>query len=420
METLTNFLLEKVRQVRNNLNLEPLQDGNPDLRFKDVLDSMGMVEFLLCVAEDCERTPDQIETCVERRFGTIGELAIAMHQAGISPKKTENKAIVPPLSAQTGEKSFRFCWIAATACRLGDAIQPAAFLDERLGRPSGWLERHAGIRQRHVWDKQDPLISAVDAANQCLHNANLTAEDVGGLLVTSEAPPLLTGLAAALHHHLKLPEDAVALEIGNACTGFLTALWLARQLSLPRQHVLIIALETPSPYLHIQPGPSGENAALFGDAAAATLLSGEPKGTAPAALVDVVLGTDGSAGDLIQVAARPGNGVELHLQGQPLATRAVDAMAGAIQALAKKHGLSLADIKAVVMHAGNGRFPALLAQRLHLPLNRFLSQTLLTGNLGSASLPVAWAMREELPSGPVIWTAVGAGLHWGAALVGVL
>ena len=46
------------------------------------------------------------------------------------------------------------------------------------------------------------------------------------------------------------------------------------------------------------------------------------------------------------------------------------------------------------------------------------SQTAHTGNLGSASLPAAWAARPAPADGPVVWTAVGAGLTWGAALFG--
>jgi hypothetical protein len=38
------------------------------------------------------------------------------------------------------------------------------------------------------------------------------------------------------------------------------------------------------------------------------------------------------------------------------------------------------------------------------------------GNIGSASLPVAWASHQACEPGYVAWTAVGAGLTWGAAL----
>jgi hypothetical protein len=50
-----------------------------------------------------------------------------------------------------------------------------------------------------------------------------------------------------------------------------------------------------------------------------------------------------------------------------------------------------------------------------LPADRIWSQTASTGNLGSASLPVAWAARPKQKA-PVIWCAIGAGLMWGTAV----
>ena len=71
-------------------------------------------------------------------------------------------------------------------------------------------------------------------------------------------------------------------------------------------------------------------------------------------------------------------------------------------------------------HGGNGRMPAMLARQLHLPPSKVWSDVATTGNLGSASVPVAWSTRRGSVRGPVIWTAVGAGLQWGAALWQVL
>jgi hypothetical protein len=76
---------------------------------------------------------------------------------------------------------------------------------------------------------------------------------------------MLTGVAAALHHLRRLRQNTVTLELGTACTGFLSALWSA-QMPLPQVGVvLVMAVEAPSRYLHLQAGPVGENAALFGD-----------------------------------------------------------------------------------------------------------------------------------------------------------
>ena len=65
----------------------------------------------------------------------------------------------------------------------------------------------------------------------------------------------------------------------------------------------------------------------------------------------------------------------------------------------------------------NSTLPSVpLSGKSGLPPERVRSETAHTGNLGSASLPVAWAASSPAPQGPVIWTAVGAGLTWGAAL----
>jgi 3-oxoacyl-[acyl-carrier-protein] synthase III len=110
--------------------------------------------------------------------------------------------------------------------------------------------------------------------------------------------------------------------------------------------------------------------------------------------------------------------VSFRMRRIELASRAVEAMAQSVRDLAAHHSLRIDDLAGVVAHGGNGRLPGLLARQLGLPGDRVWSETPRTRNLGSASLPVAWAARDPRPQGPVIWTAVGAGLMWGAAMVG--
>src|SRR5262249_53470420 len=148
---------------------------------------------------------------------------------------------------------------------------------------------------------QDPVNAAAEAGRDCLRQAGVNPTTVGALLVTSETPPLLLGLAAALHNRLGLRPNVPALEIGNACTGFLAALWLARDLVTRCGSVLVIAVEAAGKYLKLRAGPEGEFAALFGDAAAACLLGDRPAGNQSVLLNDIVLGTDGTGASLLQV-----------------------------------------------------------------------------------------------------------------------
>jgi 3-oxoacyl-[acyl-carrier-protein] synthase III len=421
-QPLIDHLRSRVGLVLANLGQPTSGEIVSPARFSDLLDSMGMVEFLALVAEDFAVTSEVIEGCVQGRFGSIEDLALALHQAGLTLRQEPSQAtLAPPIpvTARTAPRPTDQTWLAATAACLPDQVQPASSINEALHRPAGWLENHAGILQRRLWSEQDPLAAAAAAGRSCLASAGSHVAEVGALLVTSEAPPLLTGLAAAVHHRLALDSSTPALEVGGACSGFLAAFWLAQTLLARVGLVLVVSVEAPSRYLQLQPGPAGDAAALFGDGAAACLLAANPLGASAIRIAEVVFGCDGTKRHLIDVAQGRSGAIELRLDGGPLASLAVRVMARSVLDLLAKHGLSLPEVQAVVAHGGNGRLPDLLARQLGLSRERVWSETPQTGNLGSASLPVGWSAHQPPPRGPVVWTTVGAGVTWAAALLGV-
>jgi 3-oxoacyl-[acyl-carrier-protein] synthase-3 len=415
LDALTDHLLGRLELVRRNLGYEADPPAGPQDCFADLIDSMGFVEFLAVLAADCGTTATAIEQCAGGRFSTLADLARVLLAGGILPREEAPSSQQAP---QAAASHLATCWLAATAIRLPPTVQPALILDEMLQRPAGWLERHAGIQQRRVWGEEDPLAAAVAAGRDCLDRAGLLLEDVGALLVTAEAPPLLAGLAAALHHGLGLRPQTTALEIGGACTGFLAALWLAQRLVAEAGSVLIVSVEAPSRFLKVEPGTAGEAAALFGDAAAACLVCGEPPDREAVAVGEVLLGADGSGARFLRVVPAGAGSCEVQMDGSALASRAIRAMADAVTSLTQRYGISPSDLAGVVAHGGNGRMPGLLARQLGLPPERVWSETPRTGNLGSASVPAAWAAQERVPAGMMVWTAVGAGLTWGAAILG--
>lgn len=421
LEDLTLHLLARVRLIQANLGGDADKTENGDARLADLLDSMAMIEFLALVASECDNTPEAILACVGGQLGTVRELAKALLAAGIRPRDQSASAGLghpaitprPSLSTTTG------CWLAATAVFLPKIVQSAVEIGRVLQRPAAWLESHAGIKNRCLWADQDPLQAAADAGAECLRQAGVASNRLGMLIVTSEAPPLLVGLGAALHHCLRLPQATPVLEVGGACTGFLAVLWAAQRLLTQLNTVLVVAVEAPSRLLELKPGPAGEAAALFGDAAAAALLCREPTGAQAVRFAEITLHVDGSAGHLLRVKRSQDSGFALTMDGTAVASRAVRVMAQSVRDLAGRHGLDVRDLAAVVAHGGNGRMPGLLARQLGLSPDRVWSETRTTGNLGSASLPVAWAAHQPAPAGPMIWTAVGAGFVWGAALTRV-
>ncbi len=411
-------LLRRLREVQENLGFE-LTEGDPRSLLADEVDSMGLVELVALLAQDSGVRPEVIEQAVGHRFGTVGELAEALALAGLTFR---NEAGIHETSIEMNPSAHcakgAGCWLSAVTLRLPETVESAEQLDARLGRPAGWLERHSGIRQRYVWGNQDPLAAAAEAGRACLQEGGLLEEEVGTLLVTSEAPPLLAGLAAAVHHRLGLRPQTPALEVGGACTGFLAALWLARALMPRVGPVLIVAVEAPTFYLTVEPGDAGESAALFGDAAGAFLVGGEAVGSGSLPLVDVGLSVDGAGGSLLRVEGSARTGVRVDMDGVRLAVRAVETMARLVREAVGEGRGSLDGLAGVIVHGGNGRMANLVARQLGLPPERVWSRTASTGNLGSASLLAAWQEHHHEARGPVAWAAVGAGLVAGWALTG--
>jgi 3-oxoacyl-[acyl-carrier-protein] synthase-3 len=411
-------ILRHLNDVRRDLRLGPLP---ADVRFADALDSMGMVELLDRIAADLGVPVEVVERAADRRYDTPEQLARDLAAAGLHPAGRDPgaRASRPHESGRVADVPGAPMWLSGAAAVFPERTQGAAELDALLGRPPGWLRRRAGITRRHVWADEDAPAAAARAARQCLEQATLSISDVGVLLVASEAAPHPVGTAAALHHLLGLAPGVPALEIGNACTGFLSALWTAQRLLPHAGAVLVVAVEAPSLRLEVRPGASGEAAALFGDGAAACLLSDRPAGSTPIPLRDVRFLTDGGAGGLLRVRAAAGGAPEIVMHGLPLASWAVGSMVSAVAETAERHGLKVGDLAAVVAHGGNGRMPGLLARALGVAPEVVWSLAADVGNLGSASLPAAWAAHSPAPSGPVVWVAVGAGLQCGAAISGV-
>jgi len=435
---LTDYLLSVMHGVLEDLGADEAEPLGPESRFADVFDSMAMVEFLGLVADDCGCEMSTIEECVDQRFSTVEHLVRALSAAGLAPTDhTESPVHIAPLSKgrvetpigkwksrqladlesrRVAPAATRTVWLAGSASVLPRTIQSGPELDAAVGRPTGWLERRAGILQRRVWGNEDPIEAAAACAAESMWNARLRGDRLGALVTVSEAPPIGVGLAAAIHQRLELPKNTPCFETGGACTGFLSAISLARTLVHQFGPVLILSVEAHSKLLPLKIGPHGESAALFGDGCAAIVLGAEPGRGPSARLIDVQTFADGGAADLIRILPAADGGFCLEMEGVPLTEFALHALATVTRDMIAKHGLSIGKLSAIVAHGGNGRMPAMLARLLHVAPAKIWSEVRMTGNLGSASVPVAWSSRPAPVSGPVIWTAVGAGVIWGVAL----
>src|SRR3954454_7178345 len=166
---------------------------------------------------------------------------------------------------------------AAGIAGLGVALPPRVVSSDaiaaRIGLADGWIERRTGIRARR---QADPGVRVVDlaaeAALAALADADVRADEVDTVLVATLASDDFTPNAAPQVAHAIGATGAGAIDVGAACTGFISGLALGAALieSGRADHVLLVGAEIMSRHVH----PTDRRTAmLFGDGAGAIVLS---------------------------------------------------------------------------------------------------------------------------------------------------
>jgi predicted naringenin-chalcone synthase len=176
-------------------------------------------------------------------------------------------------------------------------------------------------------------------AERCLTEAGVAAAEVDLVISVSCTGVMIPSLDAHLANDLHLRPDIRRLPITElGCVAGAAALNRAHDYlrGHPEGHVLIVAVELPT--LSFQRDDTSlaqlVSTALFGDGAAACLVSAAPTATA-LPVREVTLGTDGTSNHLVALRYGPGSGVELHLEGTTLAARAVHTLAEEVRRLAE-------------------------------------------------------------------------------------
>jgi 3-oxoacyl-[acyl-carrier-protein] synthase-3 len=301
---------------------------------------------------------------------------------------------------------------------LGVALPPDAVasdsIGERLGLAAGWIERRTGIRERRRASADLRLSDlAADAARAALADAEIAAEDVDTVLVATLSADEVTPNAAPQVAHAIGASGAGAMDIGAACSGFVSGLTLGAALieSGRAQNVLVVGAEILSRHIDLD---DRATAGLFGDGAGAVLLAPQSGGT----IGRSVLGSDGDAAPFIIAPRETGL---IRMDGHETFKRAVRTLVmNTVQTVAA-NGLELDDIDLFVLHQANGRILTAVAEGLRVEPERVLDVIAEVGNTSAASIPLALAEARErglLSHGSrVLLGAVGAGFTWGAVVV---
>ncbi len=321
--------------------------------------------------------------------------------------------------------------ISGTGSHFPDSIVTNDDLARRMDTSDEWIQTRTGIRERRIaLNGTECSDLASVAGERALADAGLKPEEIDAVIVGTLSPDMPFPATACLtQRKLGLRHDIPAFDVSAACSGFLYALEVGSHLLHGPQYknALIIGAEKISSILDWQ---DRATCVLFGDGAGAAVISRrEEPGIG---VLGSMLGADGENATLLNMpgggSARPAS-VEslaarqhfLKMNGRELFKMAVRVMQESATAILERHGLTTADVACVIPHQANIRIIEAVAQRLHLPMDRFFINLDRFGNTSAASIPLA--LDEALHAGRiqsgdyVLFVAFGAGLTWGATLV---
>lgn len=292
-----------------------------------------------------------------------------------------------------------------------------------------WIVSRTGIRERRIADTNEfPSDMGAQAAEEALASSKVTAGEIDFILVASMSPDYISPSTASLIQAKLGADRAAACDIQAACTGFLYGLSVAKAFveSGTYRHVLVIASEKMSSFIDYR---DRGTCILFGDGAAAAVVSGEGEGL----LIDALcLGSDGTLADLVKISAggaRHPASLEtvekgmhyFQMSGNEVFKHAVRRMSAASRECLVQAGLEGVDLSWLVPHQANKRIVDAIAKNFNIAEEKVYLTLHKYGNTSASSIGIALhelVKEHSIQDGAhLLLTAFGGGLTWGAAIL---
>jgi 3-oxoacyl-[acyl-carrier-protein] synthase-3 len=318
-----------------------------------------------------------------------------------------------------------------------------------------WIRTRSGIEQRYYADPGEGSAElGMLAAQNALAAANKTTGDIDAVIFATMTPNyFFPGNGPVMQAKMGFP-NIPTFDIRQQCSGFLYGLDLADSLirSGKYKRILLVGAEVHTPFMpwqngwditigredrEVTPDEYAANTAirdrtvLFGDGAGAVVVEASENGSR--GFIATKLFSDGSNIEALYV---PGVGFRRRpfidheqidraepipvMEGRAVFKEAVSRMPEAVRAVCAEAGVAINDIDVLIVHQANLRIIEGVAKQLGLPAEKVPHNIERYGNTTAGTLPILYhecvADGRIKPGMLVCFTALGSGLHWGAAL----
>lgn len=299
-------------------------------------------------------------------------------------------------------------------------------LSEIIDTSDEWIYSRTGIKSRYFSKGEDTSYMAAKAGERALKNANISPLDVDLIIVATCTPDMFTPSTACIVQSIIGADNALAFDIGAACSGFIYGLDVAKAMMNLNNynHALVIGAENFSKSLDWE---DRSTCVLFGDGAGAALLSKSDD----LGLMNSFCKSDGSKYKCITI---EGNDVDspfvedktirhskLKMDGGEVFKFATSVIVSSVNKILEENNLDMNDIDYIIPHQANVRIIQYAAKKLKVNMDKFYMNIEEYGNTSGASIPIALSDMYEKgllkKDSKIILVGFGAGLTYGAFLI---
>jgi 3-oxoacyl-[acyl-carrier-protein] synthase-3 len=296
-----------------------------------------------------------------------------------------------------------------------------------------------GIKERRiVAQKQTASDLAVESALQLFSEHNIDKNEIDFILFCAQEFDHYTPTTACLiQERLGIPTHCGALDYNLGCSGFVYGLSLAKGLidACDCKNVLLLTSSTLTKTFH----PKDKNSRyIFGDGAAATLISNDYEGNN---IGPFIFGTDGKRGDKIIIkdggARNPitkestidvedeygnvTNNAHFFMNGTSIFNFGLKTVPVMIEQLLDKANLKMDEIDLFIFHQTNNFMNEMIRKKIGIPENKFVVHIENCGNTVSSTIPIALAENIKFGKAKkgqtILLAAFGTGLSWAATII---
>ncbi|HHL53401.1 MAG TPA: ketoacyl-ACP synthase III [Flammeovirgaceae bacterium] len=298
-----------------------------------------------------------------------------------------------------------------------------------------WIRERTGIRERRWFDPEKDTVAnmATRATRIALERAGMEAKEIDFIVFATITPDyFFPGSGVLLQRELGL-QGIGALDIRNACSGFIYALSVADNFIKAGMYktILVVGAEIQSSALDKTTAGRSTNV-IFADGAGAAIVQATDE--AEHRILSTHLHADGDYAEELYVrdpgSSRKvrlskelieGDTFKVHMNGNFVFKHAVVRFEEVIKEALDANNLSVEDIDLLIPHQANLRISEFLQKRLGLPDEKVFNNIMHLGNTTAASIPIAmseaWEQGKIKPGKLVCLAAFGSGFTWASALI---